>query len=117
MEEHTRECVVRHLTVRDQLVRAGDPELDVWWMNRASNMVTFSSPSAQLMDLFQVSHVASPEPLPDLVAVKAEMVNEGCETADDEGDCRAGGDAEGEDHRGMRTNRRSPPSGAAVTSA
>ncbi len=28
-----------------QLISAGDPELDVWWMRRSGNMVTFSNPS------------------------------------------------------------------------
>ena len=61
-----------------QLVAAGDPELDVWWMNRDSNMVTFSHPSRLLLDLLQVAYVVSPTPLAD-PGVRAEFVVDGCD--------------------------------------
>lgn len=60
-----------------QLVKAADPELDVWWMNRQGNMITFSHPTSQLLDLFQVSHVLSPTPL-EITAVRSEVVNDEC---------------------------------------
>ena len=46
-----------------QLVSAADPHLDVWWMNRRGNMMTFSHPSLRLLDLFQVSHLVSSVPI------------------------------------------------------
>jgi hypothetical protein len=64
-----------------QLVQAGDPHLDVWWMNREANMVTFSYPSQQMLDLFQVSHVASPLPLPQMLSIQPEFVNDACQAA------------------------------------
>lgn len=61
-----------------QLVSRGDPALDVSWMDRSGNMITFSDPSLPLVDLFQVSHVAAPERLPTYEAVRGEVVNESC---------------------------------------
>lgn len=43
-----------------QLVAAGDPEIDVWWMRRAGNMMAFSFPATRLLDLLQVTHVVAP---------------------------------------------------------
>jgi hypothetical protein len=61
-----------------ELVAADDPELDISWMNRMGNMMTFSYPSTRLLDLFQVSHVVAPAPLGDPV-IRAEIVIEDCE--------------------------------------
>ena len=60
-----------------QLVSAADPVLDVWWMERQGNMVTFSFPTMRLLDLFQVSHLVSPEPV-DMTAVRVEFAHDGC---------------------------------------
>ncbi len=60
-----------------QLVSAGDPELDVSWMDRQGNMVTFSVPSTRLLDLFQVSHVVSAEAI-DVTAVRTEIAHDPC---------------------------------------
>jgi hypothetical protein len=61
-----------------QLVRTGDPKVDIWWMNRNSNMITFSHPSRRLLDLLQVAYVVSPVPLAD-PGVRAELVADGCD--------------------------------------
>jgi hypothetical protein len=60
------------------LVAADDPELDISWMNRNGNMLTFSYPSTRLLDLLQVSLVVAPNPLEDPV-IRAEIVTEACE--------------------------------------
>ncbi|HEX6383414.1 MAG TPA: YfhO family protein [Anaerolineae bacterium] len=60
-----------------QLVSAADPELDVWWMNRGGNMMTFSNPSLRLLDLFQVSHLVSPVPI-DISSIRGEIQNGEC---------------------------------------
>jgi len=60
-----------------QLVKAGDPKVDIWWMDQNSNMVTFSHPSRRLLDLLQVAYVVSPLPLAD-PGVRAELVADGC---------------------------------------
>ncbi len=59
------------------LVAAGDPEIDVWWMHRAGNMVTFSRPSLRLLDLLQIRYVVSTRPLVD-PGVRAAMSHVGC---------------------------------------
>lgn len=61
-----------------QLVRAGDPKVDIRWMDLNSNMVAFSHPSRRLLDLLQVAYVVSPLPLAD-PGVRAEFVADGCE--------------------------------------
>ncbi len=61
-----------------QLVRAGDPKVDIWWMDQNPNMVTFSHPSRRLLDLLQVAYVVSPLPLAD-PGVRAEFVGQGCD--------------------------------------
>jgi hypothetical protein len=61
-----------------QLVAAGDPKLDIWWMNRNGNIVAFSHPSQRLLDLLQVAYVISPIPLAD-PGVRAEIVADRCE--------------------------------------
>jgi hypothetical protein len=60
-----------------ELVTAGDPEVDVWWMQRDANLVTFSYPTRPLLDLFQVSHVVSPIPLTD-PGLRVEFFHDGC---------------------------------------
>jgi len=59
-----------------QLIAAGDPKLDIWWMDRNNNMVTFSHPSQRLLDLLQVAYVVSPLPLAD-PGIRAEWVADG----------------------------------------
>lgn len=61
-----------------QLVTAGDPEIDVWWMNRNDNMITFSHPSRRLLELLQVAYVVSPVPLAD-PGVRAELLAGDCD--------------------------------------
>lgn len=60
-----------------QLVRAGDPKLDIWWMAQNNNMVAFSHPSRRLLDLLQVGFAVSPRPLSD-PGIRAEIVVDGC---------------------------------------
>jgi hypothetical protein len=59
-----------------QLVRAGDPKTDVWWMDVNSNMIAFSHPSRRLLDLLQVGYIISAVPLDE--GVRAEVAHDGC---------------------------------------
>ena len=61
-----------------RLVKAGDPTVDVWWMDENAGMVAFSHPSRRLLDLLQVGYVVSPLPLFDR-GIRAEIVAEGCD--------------------------------------
>ncbi|MFQ5594491.1 MAG: YfhO family protein [Anaerolineae bacterium] len=61
-----------------QLVRAGDPKIDVSWMAQNNNMVAFSHPSRRLLDLLQVGYVVSPAQLVD-PGVRAEFVVDECD--------------------------------------
>lgn len=62
-----------------ELISRGDPELDVWWMNRSNaNMVPFSKPSGRLLDLLGVKYVVSPQSL-EGDGIIAEQLVEGCE--------------------------------------
>ena len=61
-----------------QLVAADDPEIEIPWMDRRSNMITFSHPSERLLDLMGVAYIASPEPLAD-PGVRAELDIDNCD--------------------------------------
>jgi hypothetical protein len=61
-----------------QLVAAGDPTIDIPWMDRSYNMVTFSHPTLRLLDLFQASFAVSPLPLGD-PGIRAEYMVDVCE--------------------------------------
>ena len=61
-----------------QIVAIGDPKLDVGWMNRDGNMMTFSYPSRRLLDLLQVRYLISQESFTD-PGVRAEVVNDACD--------------------------------------
>ncbi len=62
-----------------ELITIGDPQLEVWWMNRGSNMVPFSRPSSRLLDLLGVSHFVSAFP-PEGDGVVAEVLAQECIT-------------------------------------
>lgn len=61
-----------------QIASLADPEIDIGWMQRSGNMMTFSDPDERLYDLFAVSHVVSPEPL-DVGGVRTERLVTGCD--------------------------------------
>ena len=61
-----------------QLVTAGDPKLDVGWMNRAGNMITYSHPSQRLLEILQVKYLISSEPFTD-PGIRAEQVIDTCD--------------------------------------
>jgi len=63
-------------------VVAGDPELDVWWMRRSGDFVTFSHPSTRLLDLLGVKHVVSPDPLQD-PGLRVEQAVDECDRTTD----------------------------------
>jgi len=66
-----------------QLVAAGDPTLDIGWMDRSGNMVTFSHPTLRLLDLLQASFAVSPLPLTD-PGIRGEHIVDGCEGESEE---------------------------------
>ena len=61
-----------------QVIAAGDPKLDVSWMNRDGNMITFSFPSRRLLDLLGVKYLISPESFTD-PSIRAETITDTCE--------------------------------------
>ena len=61
-----------------ELVAAGNPEVDIPWMDRNRNMITFSRPPERLLDLLGVAYIASPKPLAD-PGVRAELDIDNCD--------------------------------------